>query len=338
MLDALTLTLFWLTTASWLAEAQNVLWTLDGAYATYYYDNFASTNGDPCHEGSDGIKSGTTMCQWYMSKEQAPLISSLGTNRFVAVNRNFLAANMWLCGKKVRITQPDGTVYDNSEGDLFVWDGCQAAETKSIVDLSATTFAAISGDSSCSMGTYPPPASAGFTGLKVEILDDYVWKPPCDDSWSTGNAASYSDTECLCHIGTVDPPVASESINPPAIGSCDASGGGGNSSSGASTSLVATSLSTASISTSVYQQPSVTVSVGSTPSQSLPAGAFHEYYNDPNSNTNTTSGGNCTFGAWQCNGNDLQVCGMTTGELAWYTAQSCTASCTITSSGSVICE
>ena len=55
------------------------------------------------------------MCQWYMSKGEAPLISALGTNRFVgqcllwrrravltasAINRNLLAANMWLCGKK----------------------------------------------------------------------------------------------------------------------------------------------------------------------------------------------------------------------------------------------
>ena len=167
------------------------------------------------------------------------------------------------------------------------------------------------------MGNYPGKNPA--SGLKVEVLDEYVWNPPCDDSWTTSNAPSYSDTNCLCHVGTVAPPVASESINPPAIGTCDASGGN-NASSGSSTSLVptssfSTSLTAVSTSTTVYQAPSVSTPPGSTASQSLSAGVFHEYYNDPNGNTNTTSGGNCTFGAWQCEGNNLQVCGMTTGQL-----------------------
>ena len=42
----------------------------------------------------------------------------------------------WQADGRVQIIQADGTVYQNAEGPLFVWDSCEACASNPIVDVS----------------------------------------------------------------------------------------------------------------------------------------------------------------------------------------------------------
>ncbi|GFZ44955.1 hypothetical protein JCM24511_02681 [Saitozyma sp. JCM 24511] len=312
-----------------VVRAQDALLTLIDSEATVYYDLTNSLCGDNDPFPNDwaetsGINNGVPFCQGQTDKT----LEELGTNRIVAVNATMMQGDPsgW-CGKEVQLVDSSGNQFSFSEGSLFIWDACAAAVSSHIVDLSAKAFTELKGGT-CS-GNNP-------TGLTINILNSNVW-----DANSGGSSASASTSS-----GSGTPSTSSAA---PSVSSASSSRAGSSGPSRASFSTYAQSSQTSQTSQTqsgstigaklAAVQPSsatltasassavVSAATGSGDSSSsgssgLPAsastvtsGAVPISSAGSGSGSDLSSGsGGCTFGEWQCNGLQLQVCNSQLGE------------------------
>ena len=193
--------------------------------------------------------------------------------------------------------------------------------------MSGQAFALLSNDNTCSAGAYPGIKPS--QGLTVEILDEDIWQPACDDTWKPDDT-SYSNRGCLARDGQLQQPTEAE---PPS----DSSDGG----SPTSDRLSSTSATPAASSVSAPPALKTCKKKGKTCTCR------------PRSNS-TLVGGQCAFGNWQCNGNTLQLCGATSGSPGeshgstnvvesrlrweeWLDVEACSNHCSILSTGAVVC-
>jgi len=173
-----------------MSRRQNVLYTSGGnQLGTYYYED--ATNGDACAaDGSQGagwsnnqIK-GVTTCESHLDGNTARNLAQLDTNRVVAISNILLnngingdGAN--LCGKQVNVFL-DGAKVNFSEGEFFIWDGCERCNTQSGLDFSGQAYAEMFGD--CRSGL------SVNTGKKMtfEIVDVQIMKRDTNGEWTDG--------------------------------------------------------------------------------------------------------------------------------------------------------
>jgi len=340
------------------ALAAEVLVEMDNVEVTVYYDltNNLCGNDDPFVDNwaeLSGINGGIPYCEEWAANNGKSL-AQLGTNAIVAVNATLLKGDPeTFCGKQLAIYDSDGAELQFSEGPLIIWDACVAAETSNIVDASASVFTQIKGGT-CG-GTNP-------TGLKVQILDTNIWEPilpggsgggPATGSVSSESAtptptptttspawtpsASSSDVKSSSSASAI-PSSVSESMpgSPTASPSNQIFIASQDSATSSPTTLEPSSPSTASASIATPSSSSATSeaqggdgSVASVTSVTAPATPA----------ATTSSSGNCSYGAWQCSGSEIQVCSYESIVLLdWITVGECPNKCSISSTGSVDCE
>ncbi|KAL7422052.1 hypothetical protein Q5752_003825 [Cryptotrichosporon argae] len=357
-----------------LARADDVLLTLTGVEATYYYDIDENYGIDVCAASgaqaadwaiTSGINSGVTYCQ---DSGSAYTLDDLDTNRIVAMNHTMIAENptLW-CGKEVEVFDADGNQIVLDEGPFVLYDACAAAVTSKIVDFSAKAFTQISGGT---CGNNP-------TGLTIKVLDTTV-SASGNVSADSASVTAGSDTATTAAAPTT---AAATTAAPTTTAPTVSIGGqvldvdGSSSSSsysirGSSAWWSATSSSTAAAAATTGPGD---VDVG------LDSGAFatssdddddnndDDDDDDDNNNNNdtdddahdsddeddkstatatatgtasasTATTSSCTYGAWRCSGLELQVCSyQSTTDIDWEMIEACESSCSITDSGSVDC-
>ena len=187
-----------------------------------------------------------------------------------------------LTSPRVQIIDSTGKPLSISDGPLFIWDACAACAGASIIDLSGgqSPFISLCTDQLRSE-TYLVLAMA-FTDLKGGS---------CAGNNPEGLTIRVLDNNIMEWTG---------------LGSGSQGGGGGEqapptpSSSSASSSASSNNALHSTFSPVIHE-------VVPTPSSSRSPGPSRST-SPPQPSTSGSSGGGCTFGAWQCDGLTLQVC------------------------------
>ncbi|GFZ46954.1 hypothetical protein JCM24511_04180 [Saitozyma sp. JCM 24511] len=333
---------------SGLVRAQDTLLSLTGSEATVYYDLTNSLCGDNDPFTNDwaetsGINNGVPYCEGSTDKS----LADLGTNRIVAVNATMMQGDPseW-CGK-----------------DLFIWDACAAATSSHIVDLSAKAFTELKGGT-CG-GNNP-------TGLTINILNSNVWEAGsgggsagASASGGSGSGSGSSATSSTPSSTSAAVPVASSAVASSAAATSrgpsrttfasasqatQTGTGTGAGSTGAgigvalaaddsgSAAISASATGSAAASSAITSAAAVSAAVSSAGFGNTAATAATAASSASSSSSASTSG-DCTYGAWQCDGLQLQVCNyVSVSSLGWETIETCTSTCDVTSSGSIDCE
>jgi len=303
--------------------AADVLLQAENVMGTVYYDltNELCGDNDPFVTDwaeSSGINNGVPKCeQWAGTNAQS--LAQIGTNRIVALDANMVSGNLDLyCGKQVTVFDENGDEFEFSEGPFVIWDACVACIGNGRIDMSAKAFTEIK-NGTCS-GNNP-------TGLSFQINNQNIWQPIPQDGIGGGPGSSSGS-------GSSGSP-SSTSIATPTLTSTPTS------TSSTTSEVPATSTSSsANGAASPSQKPSKSgpsrLPSTSTTSPASPS-AIEAIDSDPQISSSSDAG--CTSGAWQCSGNEIQICGyMTTTALGWETVGNCPNKCAISSSGSVDCE
>nr|XP_031859449.1 uncharacterized protein CI109_005093 [Kwoniella shandongensis]KAA5526521.1 hypothetical protein CI109_005093 [Kwoniella shandongensis] len=293
-----------------LAKASEALYTLEDTEATFYYD---LTAGDRCAgrgQSSNTGGSATPNCEW-----NGPTYGEINTNRIVAMNMSLIQADRsaW-CGKEVKIFQNDKeVVYDEP---LVLWDVCEAAKSKHIVDLSVDTYVKLMEGGQCDSNN-----GNNLTGLRVQIMDNQIWQPaPNSDTYSplpatklySGGGLNWNQPQATDY-----PPWKDGQIT---IGS----------GSGAGAGAVATSSALAGAGvTNVVGAASVvpTPAPAAAPASTLPLTAASAGM----SASSGADAGQCTTkGEYQCQGTGLYMCNYVSNSadgLAWSLVTDCPGGC-----------
>jgi hypothetical protein len=127
---------------------------------TYYFDvrttacgSFPESNGYPlCTSNTPGPNQQT--------------LAQLNSNNVVAINANLIGADRAkFCGKRIRVFKNGVEVAAPDGGNFFVWDGCAACASNSIIDFSFSGLRQISSDA-CNQGVVP--------GITWTVVDEVV--------------------------------------------------------------------------------------------------------------------------------------------------------------------
>ncbi|WVW84341.1 hypothetical protein I302_106375 [Kwoniella bestiolae CBS 10118] len=134
-----------------------------GVTGTVYYDTTSSCGKDGDVDSGVGDYSTITAhvgaCGY--SVDQLAALDARDQNRMVAFDAALMENNKAaLCGKEIQVTKADGTVFQFSDGPLFIGDACPACAGGVKLDLSAKALVEIGGD--CKVN---PP------GLSYQVLD-----------------------------------------------------------------------------------------------------------------------------------------------------------------------
>ncbi|OCF31978.1 hypothetical protein I316_06364 [Kwoniella heveanensis BCC8398] len=72
--------------------------------------------------------------------------TKLATNQIVAVDLSLFSGDFSdVCGKEIKITKEDGSLFQFSEGPLYAWEGCGDCRGGDRVDLAAKAFVELNG-------------------------------------------------------------------------------------------------------------------------------------------------------------------------------------------------
>ncbi|WVN87715.1 uncharacterized protein L203_102904 [Cryptococcus depauperatus CBS 7841] len=344
--------------------AHAVVFSQANARMTFYYDikqgtypgSCGSTPGDPvAADWATGINGGVPFCE----RARGYSLSKLGTNRIVAFNSAMVAANpAYWCGREVQIYNADGSKFQFAEGSFYIWDGCDACrDTNSmIIDASAAAFVQMKGGT-CA-GNNPE-------GLRYEVLDNYLVDP--SEGLGAGAAKQTGSGTSQGAVVTGSTPVVT---SVPISTQTTLTSGPVNNMKAVLTSNTDTTndglVTTSTTLVTVYVDPNSQSNINSQPTNSKDnfvnhavqtphttasssdhSGAETTTVSDDcdtdtsisPSPTDTSSGGLCKYGAWQCDGLTLQVCNyISITTLDWETIETCGSVCQITNSGSVDCQ
>lgn len=290
------------------------------------------TNGGPFPANwatDSGINDGYPFCTSKIQSE-AKTLKQYNTNRIVAMNANMVSNDRdYWCGKEVQIFK-DGKQIILDEGPFILMDGCAACTSASIIDLSAKAFTLASGGS---CGNNPE----GFT---VKVIDNdlshtlgdaprgpatgsSVYNPPAGGDSPQQQAA---ETPAAVTPATVTPAAATpSSASKPEVTPIQ----GAN--------LVAANPvpSPAAETTPAAEQPAVEAPAAESPAAAPAAPAAES----PAAAASAAPADECTFGKWQCNGLQLQICNRKTQTSAhWETIANCASECSFTVTGSAVCQ
>ncbi|CAD6586453.1 MAG: hypothetical protein TREMPRED_004430 [Tremellales sp. Tagirdzhanova-0007] len=198
----------------------DVLFELDSAKATFYYDltnslcDYADGGPAPANWAvTSGINTGHTYCEYHATNPKT--MADLGTNRIVAIIQSMVWGDP---SEWVIIFDSTGTQVQFSEGSFILWDSCQACMSAGIIDLSAKAYDQING------GTC---GGTGPTGLKVQILNNNIWAPITASGGDGDGSSSTSATPAATPqaVNTASP--AGSAISP-AVGPSSGAATGGS--------------------------------------------------------------------------------------------------------------
>ncbi|OXG47102.1 hypothetical protein J010_05191 [Cryptococcus neoformans] len=163
--------------------AYEVLYELQGATGTVYYDYDWENTGDQCAArfgaGWASDQTGYPGCE-----QNGPTQTDLKTNRIVAMNQTWMEADKsaW-CGKEVKVFKEDGIelVYDEP---LVLWDTCAECAVHVKIDFSVGPYILLDSEGCGTTAVNP-------SGLIVQVVDNQIWAPALgSDSYSPTSAST----------------------------------------------------------------------------------------------------------------------------------------------------
>ncbi|OXG17597.1 hypothetical protein C367_05089 [Cryptococcus neoformans Ze90-1] len=163
--------------------AYEVLYELQGATGTVYYDYDWENTGDQCAArfgaGWASDQTGYPGCE-----QNGPTQTDLKTNRIVAMNQTWMEPDKsaW-CGKEVKVFKEDGIelVYDEP---LVLWDTCAECAVHLKIDFGVGPYILLDSEGCGTTAVNP-------SGLIVQVVDNQIWAPaPGSDSYSPTSAST----------------------------------------------------------------------------------------------------------------------------------------------------
>ncbi|WVQ80143.1 hypothetical protein IAT38_002248 [Cryptococcus sp. DSM 104549] len=183
MTTLFTATVLFLASAAPLAGASEVLFEMDNAVGTVYYDIGWDTTGDRCAPrfgaGWAPSQIGHPGCA-----QNGPTQEELGTNRIVAMNQTWMEGDKsaW-CGKEVKVFTEDGKEIEYDE-PLVLWDTCAECAIHVKIDFAVDPYLKLAPDGCGTQAVNP-------AGLKVQVMDNQIWAPaPGSESYSPTSAST----------------------------------------------------------------------------------------------------------------------------------------------------
>lgn len=141
------------TTTTPSTSSGTVLYSSSGTQSgTYYYSTNTNCPSEPNgYAETDGYPS----CASYAPGPDQQTIRQIGSNNIVAIDSNLLGGDRAkYCGKEIQIFHNGSPVASPDGQPYFVWDGCDACQGGSRIDLSVNGLRLVDSNA-CDLGVVP---------------------------------------------------------------------------------------------------------------------------------------------------------------------------------------